>query len=188
MENIEKKVDEILELYTRFGDEDYIGEPVSQLEHMSQTAQLAIQHEADDEVVLAAFFHDIGHFCDREATAQMDGYGFVRHELIGANFLRQKGFPERIAQLIENHVQAKRYLTFVHPDYYDQLSAASKQTLTHQGGVMSAEEATKFESHPYFHDSIKLRTWDEQAKQMGLAIINFRAIKEKAIRVLSNLK
>jgi predicted HD phosphohydrolase len=40
-----------------------ISETVSQLEHMSQSAQLAIEQGYDDEVVLAAFFHDIGHIC-----------------------------------------------------------------------------------------------------------------------------
>ena len=39
--SVEKIVDEIFELYERYGCADYIGEPVSQIEHMSQAAQLA---------------------------------------------------------------------------------------------------------------------------------------------------
>ena len=61
--NPEKIVNEIFALYEKHGDEDYIGEPVSQLEHMSQAAALAEEEGYDDEVVLAAFFHDIGHLC-----------------------------------------------------------------------------------------------------------------------------
>ena len=55
--------EEIFGLYDRYGGEDYIGEPVSQVEHMSQAAALAQNEGHDDEVVLAAFFHDIGHLC-----------------------------------------------------------------------------------------------------------------------------
>ncbi|HNP95352.1 MAG TPA: hypothetical protein PKJ63_06975, partial [Cyclobacteriaceae bacterium] len=53
MSKVDSIVDEIFALYTKYGDEDYIGEPVSQLEHMSQAAQLAIDSGADDEVILA---------------------------------------------------------------------------------------------------------------------------------------
>lgn len=41
-------IEEVFSLYERFGDNDYIGEPVSQLEHMSQAAQLAITEGFDD--------------------------------------------------------------------------------------------------------------------------------------------
>ena len=52
--------DEILTLYKMYGNQDYIGEPVSQIEHMCQCAQLAESENYDHEVILAAFFHDIG--------------------------------------------------------------------------------------------------------------------------------
>ncbi|MEX2235414.1 MAG: HD domain-containing protein [Cyclobacteriaceae bacterium] len=43
----------------------------------------------DDEVVLAAFFHDIGHLCvPVEPDNNMGGFGIRSHEKIGANFLR----------------------------------------------------------------------------------------------------
>ena len=134
---IEEILEEVFTLYEKFGDADYIGEPVSQMEHMSQAAQLAMKEGFDDEVVLAAFFHDIGHICvmHNEATS-MEGYGVKSHEKIGADYLREKGFPERVARLVENHVRAKRYLTFKYPDYYHSLSEASKKTLEFQGGIM----------------------------------------------------
>src|SRR6188768_2926165 len=139
----EQVVDEIFTLYEKFGGEDYIGEPVSQIEHMSQSAQLAIREGFDDEVVLAAFFHDIGHICVmKNQSNNMGGYGVKSHEKIGADFLREKGFPEKVATLVESHVQAKRYLTFKFPEYFNSLSEASKMTLGFQGGVMTSEEAT----------------------------------------------
>ena len=53
--------DEIIALYERHGADDYIGEPVSQLEHTGQSAQLAEREGYDEQVILAAFLHDIGH-------------------------------------------------------------------------------------------------------------------------------
>ncbi len=157
--------DEVLTLYQRFGKEDYIGEPVSQMEHMCQCAFMAKEAGFDEEVILAAFFHDIGHLLEHIMPAgQMDGYGVVDHEKLGAEYLLEKGFSNKIANLVKSHVQAKRYLTYKEPAYFDQLSAASKSTLAFQGGVMSEEEAALFEAddlHPLY---IQLRKWDEAAK------------------------
>jgi 2-amino-1-hydroxyethylphosphonate dioxygenase (glycine-forming) len=182
-------VKEIFLLYEKYGNEDYIGEPVSQIEHMSQSAQFAMDGNYDDEIVLAAFFHDIGHICvSRNKENNMAGFGTKCHEKIGADFLREKGFSERIARLVENHVQAKRYLTFKYPDYYHNLSEASKKTLEYQGGRMTEDEATLFETNPLFHASIQLRKWDEMAKETGQPIINLEKIKAKAIKALASDK
>lgn len=164
----QQRADFIMALYGQYGEEDYIGEPVSQLEHMDQCAQLAIRAGADSETVLAAFFHDIGHFCEHlMPTDQMDGYGMVDHEKLGADFLRGLGFSQKIASLVQNHVQAKRYLTARDQHYYDRLSEASRKTLAFQGGPMSEEEALAFEADPLFRWHIQLRRWDEAAKEMN---------------------
>jgi phosphonate degradation associated HDIG domain protein len=186
MKDINKDLDEVFSLYEKFGNADYIGEPVSQLEHMSQAAELAMKEGYDDEVVLAAFFHDIGHICVMQnENNSMDGYGVKSHEKIGADFLRQKGFPERIAKLVENHVQAKRYLTHTFPEYYEALSDASKKTLEFQGGPMTATEAKSFENDLLFETSIRMRKWDELAKEIDVALLNLEEIKSKARLVLS---
>jgi 2-amino-1-hydroxyethylphosphonate dioxygenase (glycine-forming) len=187
-ENKELVINEIFSLYEKFGNEDYIGEPVSQIEHMSQSAQLAIEGGYDDEVVLAAFFHDIGHICVMKGEENnMGGFGAKSHEKIGADFLREKGFPERVAKLVENHVQAKRYLTYKFPAYYNNLSEASKKTLEFQGGVMKPEEAEVFEKDPLFDASIQMRKWDELAKEMHVPIINLEDLKSRAKKVLIKL-
>jgi len=131
--NREQVITDVFGLYEQHGTADYIGEPVSQLEHMSQAAQLAMAEGFDDEVVLAAFFHDIGHLCGHGGE-NMGGYGVVSHERLGADYLRRAGFSERMATLVEYHVQAKRYLTYSQPDYYARLSEASRRTLAYQGG------------------------------------------------------
>ena len=175
-------IDSTFALYERHGSDDYIGEAITQLEHMSQAAQLAIAEGFDDEVVLAAFFHDIGHLCG--GYASMGGYGVVSHERIGAEYLRRCGFGERMARLVQYHVEAKRYLTLRQPGYYQRLSEASRRTLEYQGGVMSEGEADVFERDPLFEVSLRMREWDERAKVVGVAVIDLDGLKRKALALL----
>jgi phosphonate degradation associated HDIG domain protein len=180
--NPEPIVDEVFALYEKHGDEDYIGEPVSQLEHMSQAAALAEEEGFEDEVVLAAFFHDIGHLCaTNEEAASMDGFGAMDHEKLGANYLRNKGFSERIATMVQSHVVAKRYLTYKYPEYYNQLSDASKATLEFQGGRMSAKEAIDFEQNPDAELFVRLRYWDDKAKETNKPAPDISHLKLLAI-------
>ena len=175
-------VDEVFSLYEKFGDADYIGEPVSQLEHMSQAASLAEAEGYDDEVVLAAFFHDIGHLCaDAEEAGSMDGMGNVDHERLGADYLLERGFSERVANLVQGHVIAKRYLTYKYPEYYNRLSDASKTTLEFQGGVMTVEEAAEFELNQDAELIIRLRYWDDMAKEMHVPVNNIDHLKAMAL-------
>ena len=184
MRNAQQVVEEVFGLYQQYGADDYIGEPVTQIEHMSQAAQLALAQGYDDEVVLAAFFHDIGHICAKTAN-NMGGYGVISHELLGARYLRDQGFSERIAKLVEYHVQAKRYLTLRQPGYYALLSEASLRTLGYQGGVMSDAEADAFEQDPLCALSLRMRVWDEQAKAMNVPLIDLNLLKGKALKLLA---
>ena len=155
----------IATLFAEGGQDAYFGEPVTQLEHALQCALLAEEAEAEDKTVVAAFLHDIGHLLPPElANGYMDGYGTVDHETLGADYLRERGFPEKVSQLIEHHVNAKRYLVFKNPNYFARLSEASLKTLAFQGGPMTAKEAAVFEMNPYFKDILLMRVWDEQAK------------------------
>jgi 2-amino-1-hydroxyethylphosphonate dioxygenase (glycine-forming) len=160
--------DEIIGLFEKYGRADYIGEPVSQIEHMCQCAQLAMAAGADDDLVLAAFLHDIGHlyglaFPEKE-LAFMDDCGVVDHEQSGAAYLRSKGFSPALAAMVQGHVAAKRYLVAKSPDYQNGLSEASKQTLVFQGGLMDEAEMQAFEEDPLFDSYVALRHWDDQAK------------------------
>jgi phosphonate degradation associated HDIG domain protein len=185
--NPELIVAEIFSLYEKHGDEDYIGEPVSQIEHMSQAAMLAEQEGYDDEVILAAFFHDLGHLCAAEGEAEsMGGFGNVDHEKLGADYLLSKGFSPRVASLVESHVIAKRYLTYKYPEYYEKLSPASRATLVHQGGVMSAAEAEVFEKNPDKDLIIRFRYWDDQAKETNVPVDNIPHLKSLALAHFSN--
>ena len=175
-------VDRLMELYKKAEEMDYIGEPVSQLAHMQQTAFLARDSGADDELVLAAFFHDIGHICASQNADQMDGLGVLNHEFIGESYLLEMGFSKRVGRLVALHVQAKRYLCWKNARYHRNLSEASKGTLDFQGGPMTEREAKEFEISPYFRDILRLRTWDERAKEMdgdGIDLSTIRYIATK---------
>ena len=53
-------VEFIADIFERRGAESYLGEPVTVSEHMLQSAWLAEQENAEDELVAAALLHDIG--------------------------------------------------------------------------------------------------------------------------------
>ncbi len=181
----QRTVDQVFALYETRGHADYIGEPVSQLAHMWQAAALAQEAGSDDEVVLAAFFHDVGHLYASEANAaSMDGFGAVDHEKLGADYLRACGFAERVARLVESHVLAKRYLTYKYPSYLRQLSPASQATLAFQGGVMTPAEAAAFEQDPDADLILQLRQWDEQAKDADQPVGSLNELKDMALRHL----
>ena len=83
---------------------------------MLQAGELARSEGQPDEVILAAFFHDLGHLLAFEGVVDhMDGFGVFSHEKLGADLLRDAGFSEKVASLVESHVEAKRYLTCKHP-------------------------------------------------------------------------
>ena len=175
----------VIDLYNTVGLCDYIGERVSIKAHCEQAAALAAaQMPEDEEVVLAALLHDVGHLVGMEADPQasegMGGCGFPRHEEEGAVFLASLGFSERICFLVRSHVQAKRYLVFKDPEYI--LSDASRTTLGYQGGAMSQEEATVFEQSADFAACLAMRKFDEAAKDNDISvpdIATYRSLMEK---------
>lgn len=179
--------DTIMRMFLEYGGHEYAGEKVTQLEHMFQAGELASTQGYDDEVILAAFLHDIGHICvSADTHAQMDGYGTIDHEAVGAAYLRDHGFSEKLIRLVESHVDAKRYLTWKQPAYYDQLSEASKKTLEFQGGKMETDEAIVFEADPLFDLIIRMRRWDEEAKVENQPVKDIEPYRQRIIRHLES--
>lgn len=158
-----RHADSLLAWFDGADERGYIGEPVSQLAHALQCAEAADRARAPEEAVLAALFHDVGHIAGAGGP-EMDGLGVIDHEGVGARLLEDAGCSKDMAQLVGNHVAAKRYLCFRDAAYREALSDASRQTLVFQGGPMSAEEAAAFEKRPNFRWILALRSWDERAK------------------------
>ncbi len=162
---------EIMALFNKYGNEDYDGEPISQTSHMIQCAMLAMG-EGEVELTIGAFLHDIGHLLKHEQnTESMGSFGVVNHEGIGSAYLRERGFSERICAIVANHVGAKRYLVATDKRYALKLSPASQETLKWQGGPMTGKEAKAFKNHSFFDDIIKVRLWDEKAKDENVPLL-----------------
>ena len=149
---------------------DYIGEPVSQLDHALQAAALARAARASDAEVLAALLHDIGHLCAPVDAPRMAAVGVSDHERTGAAYLTELGFGRDVTDLVSGHVAAKRYLVTTRPSYRSRLSSASLATLLHQGGPMTADERAAFERDPARDAMLRVRAWDEAAKTPGLTV------------------
>lgn len=183
MKNVQEIVETIRNQYLSRGHEAYHGEPVSQLEHAVQSAEWAKETRPDDEeFILAAFLHDYGHLCENDG---MEGYGVWSHETVGADALRQMGFSEKIAQLVANHVEAKRYLVSADTTYFDALSEASRITLEKQGGRMTVDQMADFENDPLFELHIALRRLDEKAKVADRPVTDIAWLEELLRRQLS---
>lgn len=171
-EEAEKVTKEIFELYRSHGANNYLGEDVTEQEHMVQCAMLAEEAGYSDEVILGSLFHDIGHLVglEKDLAHMAKGIGIKSHDVVGAEYLKRLGFPETLCQLVRHHVNAKRYLVYKRKDYHDKLSDASKQTLIHQGGPMEEKEAAEFEKLKNFQSIIHLREWDDLGKVEGRKI------------------
>jgi len=165
---------EILSIFRKHGHIEY-GERCSMLSHSVQAGLLAKAKDYDVELIAAAFLHDIGHlapleFANSAPVTTMGSYGLDAHDHWGEDYLRSRGFSERIIATVRNHVAAKRYLCFADDTYYQQLSNASQETLRYQGGPMSMEEAKTFEADPFFADSILIRKIDDEAKEVNFEV------------------
>ncbi len=176
-------VTKIFSYYDEFGSKDYIGEEVTQIEHMVQAAMLAEENKDSVEVILGALFHDIGHLVafDKET---MGNFGIKNHQVLGANFLRQLGIPEIIPELVESHVNSKKYLAR-DENYYNSLSKASQTTLKYQGGIFNDEEALVYERLPNFELYIKIRLYDDAAKDPNKTMKPLNYYKDMLLEYLN---
>jgi len=179
-----EKISNILDLYTKWGSSDYIGESITQIEHALQCARLASQDPRLSRyysiirncVIVAALLHDIGHLVgleDGEMEMRLggensDSLGIMSHECVGSAFLHDLGMPSLVCNLVAGHVPAKRYLCTTRAGYYDSLSDASKQTMQLQGGMMNSEELHKFQRGVIPELKIYLREYDDAGKKKDM--------------------
>jgi phosphonate degradation associated HDIG domain protein len=159
----------IHQLYAQRGDLTYDGEGVSQLQHGWQCAQLARRAGASPALELAAWLHDLGHLLtDLEGSPSQRGID-DGHESLGARMLA-RAFVPAVSRPVALHVQAKRYLVGVAPDYLQGLSPDSLRSLALQGGAMDAREAADFIVQPQAQEAVRLRAWDDRAKDPAWAL------------------
>jgi len=131
------------------------GAGFTELDHALQCAfELSMTRPEDLGLQVAGLVHDIGHQLGDDES----------HGRLGAALVRP-ALGDRVANLVEAHVPAKRYLVAVDPGYA--LSSVSVASLAVQGGAMSPADRRAFEASPHFADAIALRRADDAAKQPG---------------------
>ena len=161
-------IGDIEKLFRDHGHMEYGGEGVSQLQHALQAAQRAEGEKAGDFLVTAALLHDLGHLLNLQGeTPTLRGID-DQHQYYAIPFLRPL-FPAAVIDAIRLHVDAKRALCAMEPEYYEALSEDSKRSLTLQGGIFSKGEAEAFMAKPHAADAVRVRRWDDAAKEPGLA-------------------
>lgn len=125
---------------------------VDELDHALQSAARAADDGADDELLLAAALHDLAH------SPLFGGAHADRHDRFARDWLTPR-FGARVGWLAGAHVAAKRYLAATEPGY--ELSETSAVSLRQQGGPGVDAE---FVGHPWFADALRLRRYDDAAK------------------------
>lgn len=153
-------------LFDGYGALAYSGEPVTQLEHALQSGALAEEEGASEELVAAAFLHDLGHLMNRQGETPTERGIDDLHQYYALPFLRPV-LPDAVLEPIRLHVDAKRYLCATDGAYFGCLSADSVRSLELQGGIFNEQEAREFASRPFADDAVRLRRWDDLAKVAG---------------------
>lgn len=156
-------LNDIRSLFEQYGGLAYSGEPVTQLEHALQSGALAEEAGATDELVAAAFLHDLGHLLNLQGETPTERGIDDLHQYFALPFLRPL-LSDAVLEPIRLHVDAKRCLCAIDATYFGQLSADSVRSLELQGGIFSEEEAGTFLQRPYAEDALRLRKWDDRAK------------------------
>jgi predicted HD phosphohydrolase len=149
-------------------------EAVDELDHALQSAARAIADDADDELVLAAALHDLGH------SPLLGGPSVRGHDGLAREWLAPR-FGQRVGWLAGAHVVAKRYLVANEPGYSDGLSDVSVASLDVQGGAAVDD---KFVGHPWWPDALRLRRYDDAAKDPGAADASIEEVLRVAERVV----
>ncbi len=150
---------------------------VDELDHALQSAARATEDHADDELILAAALHDLGH------SPLFGDVPTRQHDVIAREWLTPR-FGERVGWLAGAHVAAKRYLVATDPDYAVTLSDVSVDSLHHQGG---AEIDPAFVDHPFWPDALRLRRYDDAAKEPGAAAATIDEVLAVVDRVLARV-
>ena len=149
---------DLLDLLNRLGSTvSPEAEGFTELDHGLQCAfELSRSRPGDLELQIAGLVHDIGHqFGDDE-----------NHGRLGAEQVRPV-LGDRVAELVQAHITAKRYLLSTDPSYLSALSTVSTATYHLQGGALSRAEIILFRGSVQFASALELRHADDAAKVPG---------------------
>ncbi|TAD89808.1 MAG: HD domain-containing protein [Alphaproteobacteria bacterium] len=155
--------DALIAVYDVLAHRRYGLADVSQAQHALQAAALAEAAKEPPPLIAAALLHDVGHMVHELGEDPASDGIDDQHEALGAAWLTRL-FGPAVTEPIRLHVAAKRYLCAVEPGYREQLSEDSERSLVLQGGPMTPAEVTRFASLAHAEDAIRLRRYDDLAK------------------------
>ncbi len=177
------RADLLLDYLDRHGQSNY-DESVTQVAHALQSATLARNEGASAELISAALLHDLGHLLVDEHASAGDFLQYdLGHEKVAADYLAPI-FEDAVVEPIRLHVPAKRYLCTIDPDYHGGLSNASKRSLEVQGGLLDDGEFEALRELAYIDDAVRLRRWDDRAKEAGRATPPLSDFRDELIAAL----
>ncbi len=154
---------ELLEIFVGRATRRYGLSDINQLQHALQSADHAEKDGCTPATVLACLLHDVGHMIhDLGEDPASRGVDDV-HEELGARWLAERFGPD-VSEPVRLHVAAKRYLCSTEADYFGKLAPDSVRSLELQGGLMSADEIEEFRRNPHWREAVRLRRYDEMAK------------------------
>lgn len=169
------RVNKVLSILKEYGN-DSCCRRCTIVSHSFQAGLLAVGKDYDDELILAAFLHDIGHLypliLPQNQYEKANCHSVKDATKWGQVFLSQLGFSEKISTIVSNMIQAKRYLCYQSPAYFHSLTNIQQEIFTDEGGAMSQAEAIDFEKKPYFNESIAIRKIDDQANLPDFQVTN----------------
>ena len=109
---------ELLFQYIREKGKSNYDEMVTQYEHAIQTAYWASKQTADNQLIVSALLHDIGHLLiDEDSSKNSFLDEDLYHESLAADYFKEL-FPKAILDPIRLHVPSKRYICTVQKEYY----------------------------------------------------------------------
>ena len=155
--------DRLIDIYAHKANGRYGLSDVNQLQHALQSATLAEAAGEPATLVAAALLHDVGHMIHDMGEDPASHGVDDTHEELAAAWLAAYFGPE-VTEPIRMHVPAKRYLCATDESYFGKLSDDSVRSLALQGGPMSADEVAQFRKVPHYDAAVRLRRYDDLAK------------------------
>ena len=156
-------LDDIKSLFLTNGAERYGAEAINQLQHALQCGHLAEQAGSSNELIAAAFLHDVGHLAHDlgEDCAERGVDDAHEHRAIR---ILDGLFSTEVINPIAMHVEAKRCLCAIDEGYHATLSPASVRSMELQGPTFTPDEVQEFMARPQSAEALDLRRWDDLAK------------------------
>lgn len=148
-------------------------EAVDELDHALQAGWQAADASSDDELILAAALHDVGHSPLVPSTGC--------HDSDARTWLTPR-FGERVGWLAGSHVAAKKWLVATEPGYGEGLSTTSINSLARQGGASGV--GPEWTTHRWWGDALALRRFDDAAKTPGAVALTIDEVLAVARRVV----